>query len=63
MLATASYTSLETESSAPEATFPAPVNKATTPPCVEAIQDSFFSSINFDDGENPWMPHGSDTAA
>jgi hypothetical protein len=42
---------------------PAHVNKASTPPRVEAIQDSFFSSINFDDGENPWIPHGSNPAA
>jgi hypothetical protein len=33
-----------------------PVAKASTPPCVEAIRDSFFSSINFDDEENPWVP-------
>ncbi|KIM38494.1 hypothetical protein M413DRAFT_75940, partial [Hebeloma cylindrosporum] len=40
-----------------------PVVKAPTPPCVEAIKDSFFSSINFDDEENPWVPLGSHTTA
>ena len=35
-----------------------PIAKSSTPPCVEAIQDSFYSSINFDDEENPWVPLG-----
>ena len=40
-----------------------PVAKASTPPCVDAIKDAFFSSINFDDEENPWVPQGSHTTA
>jgi len=40
-----------------------PVAKASTPPCIEAIKDGFFSSINFDDEENPWVPLGSHTTA
>jgi len=42
---------------------PDPVAKASTPPYVEAIKDSFFSSINFDDEENPWVPLDSHTTA
>ena len=37
------------------------LNKVTF--IVEAIKDSFFSSINFDDEENPWVPLESHTTA
>ena len=40
-----------------------PVARASTPPCVEAMRNTFFSSINFDDEENPWVPLGLHTTA
>jgi hypothetical protein len=54
---------LDHESSAPVPKVSIPtMAKSPTPPCVEAIQDSFHSSINFDDEENPWVPQALDSA-
>jgi len=37
----------------------APAANAPTPPFADSIQDTFSSSMNFDDDENPWIPQSS----